>query len=348
MLTHGWRKFDWEAIRRYDIDSIKPFPFAKGLEISGIVQDKKNVPLKNTRLDMIAKSSDNFRVYSSKTNLAGRFNISNFNHSDSTEITFKVYNDRDAIIDATVLLDERKEQLPLSNFKSYLKGKGAEKKRDNAPSFYGIEPDASLVIDEKNNLGDLIFQLARLPGVAVLGTGREARVSIQRSDGPLWIIDGVPVFNENAPIGSSGALIPYPRSVVRIPSVISRISLLEVEKIEVLRPSKAAVYGSRGFGGVISIKTRRGNILFDNTATERKSLWTHTVNGYSGTKEFYSPKYDVKKPEHERLDYRTTLFWTPQITTDKNGKASITFFNSDITKRIQVSIEGLSTDPLRN
>ncbi len=385
MLTHGWRKFDWEAIRRYDIDSIKPFPFAKGLEISGIVQDKKNVPLKNTRLDMIAKSSDNFRVYSSKTNLAGRFNISNFNHSDSTEITFKVYNDRDAIIDATVLLDERKEQLPLSNFKSYLtkitlqdqdliqtnklrkksdsifnrnndftkgialneillKGKGAEKKRDNAPSFYGIEPDASLVIDEKNNLGDLIFQLARLPGVAVLGTGREARVSIQRSDGPLWIIDGVPVFNENAPIGSSGALIPYPRSVVRIPSVISRISLLEVEKIEVLRPSKAAVYGSRGFGGVISIKTRRGNILFDNTATERKSLWTHTVNGYSGTKEFYSPKYDVKKPEHERLDYRTTLFWTPQITTDKNGKASITFFNSDITKRIQVSIEGLSTD----
>ena len=64
--------------------------------------------------------------------------------------------------------------------------------------------------------------------------------------------------------------------------------------------------------------------------------------GFNTSKEFYNPKYDVKKPEHNETDYRTTLLWDPNISTDNNGNASITFFNSDQATQIQISIEGLS------
>ena len=64
--------------------------------------------------------------------------------------------------------------------------------------------------------------------------------------------------------------------------------------------------------------------------------------GHSNQKEFYSPKYDVKRDQHLSPDYRATLYWNPNIITDANGHAKVEFFNSDAAKEIQVNIEGLS------
>ena len=68
------------------------------------------------------------------------------------------------------------------------------------------------------------------------------------------------------------------------------------------------------------------------------------VLGHSNTKEFYSPKYDMKPDANKTFDNRATLYWNSSITTDKDGNATIEFYNSDVAKQIQLSIEGLSPD----
>ncbi|HEY4787692.1 MAG TPA: hypothetical protein VIH57_16660, partial [Bacteroidales bacterium] len=57
---------------------------------------------------------------------------------------------------------------------------------------------------------------------------------------------------------------------------------------------------------------------------------------------FYSPNYDVKLPEHEKPDLRTTIYWDPKIVTDENGHATVSFFNADSPTNIKVDVEGLT------
>ncbi len=43
-------------------------------------------------------------------------------------------------------------------------------------------------------------------------------------------------------------------------------------------------------------------------------------------------------------DHRTTLYWNPKVKTDANGKASVKFYATDISKRYLVILEGVSDD----
>ncbi|MES2807002.1 MAG: hypothetical protein V4619_00145 [Bacteroidota bacterium] len=56
--------------------------------------------------------------------------------------------------------------------------------------------------------------------------------------------------------------------------------------------------------------------------------------------QFYSPKYraiqSVKEP-----DYRTTIHWEPNINTDQNGKAKVSFYTSDIVDKYTVTVAGI-------
>jgi Outer membrane receptor for ferrienterochelin and colicins len=84
-----------------------------------------------------------------------------------------------------------------------------------------------------------IYELIRgqVPGVQVNGTSIMIRSasSINESNEPLFVVDGVPV------------------------SAIDNISPQEVKSIEVLKGSAASIYGSRGSNGVILINLLRGN-----------------------------------------------------------------------------------------
>ncbi len=63
-----------------------------------------------------------------------------------------------------------------------------------------------------------------------------------------------------------------------------------------------------------------------------------TFQGYEKFKEFFSPQYDkVVLPDDK--DYRRTLYWNPDVKTDKDGKATVSFFNNQSCKKMNVSVE---------
>jgi TonB-dependent SusC/RagA subfamily outer membrane receptor len=158
------------------------------------------------------------------------------------------------------------------------------------------------------------------------------------------------VYNDNPESNSSvasrgGTITLLPDMVASTaagpaPSFIATMDTFTVERVELLKGPRAAIYGSRGANGVILIYTNKG------VGQKRRAVLApdFTIPGHAAERVFYSPKYDVKIDAHNTADYRATLYWNPSVTTDEEGNATIEFFNSDTVKKIQLSIEGLSPD----
>jgi hypothetical protein len=122
--------------------------------------------------------------------------------------------------------------------------------------------------------------------------------------------------------------------------MISSIPVSDIAYLKVFRPPFMAGFG--GANGAIVVYTRKGN---DITPVPGKGLANHMVTGYSLIREFYAPDYDSFKPENERKDVRTTLYWNPQVvTTPQKNQVTLTFYNNDVTKSFRVTIEGMTHD----
>ena len=67
------------------------------------------------------------------------------------------------------------------------------------------------------------------------------------------------------------------------------------------------------------------------------------LEGYSRSKEFYSPDYSEPPSEP---DYRRTLYWNPSVIPDDNGKVTIQFYNNSRCKKLSISAESITSQGL--
>lgn len=66
-----------------------------------------------------------------------------------------------------------------------------------------------------------------------------------------------------------------------------------------------------------------------------------TFAGYSSPYQFYSPSYP-DGPIIGDVDYRRTLFWEPNVITDADGHARVTFYNNSQTSEFSVTAAGIT------
>ena len=143
-------------------------------------------------------------------------------------------------------------------------GYGSQRREAITGSVSTIEADAANVgvIANPNQLIQ-----GRATGVNIItnngepGGGVQIRVrggtSLSASNEPLYVVDGVPLQNENtvpdAPnVGGIDAALPR--------SPLNSLNPTDIESITVLKDASAtAIYGSRGANGVILIQTKRGS-----------------------------------------------------------------------------------------
>lgn len=111
--------------------------------------------------------------------------------------------------------------------------------------------------------------------------------------------------------------------------------MADVAMIKVFRPPFLGAFGG-GAGGAIAVYYKKGVSRNSNA----KGLDHATITGYTPVKQFYSPEYPTDQANSDP-DLRTTLYWNPNILTDKNRRRLfLTFYNNDITKKFRVIIEG--------
>jgi len=63
-----------------------------------------------------------------------------------------------------------------------------------------------------------------------------------------------------------------------------------------------------------------------------------TMQGFSFSKDFYSPSY-VNKLLPDTKDFRRTLYWNPDVCTDSSGSATVHFYNNSNCKSIKICAE---------
>ncbi len=123
---------------------------------------------------------------------------------------------------ATINADKTKE-MPVTSFQNALTGRVAGVQITNASG-----------------------QAGATPSIRIRGTG-----SINASNEPLYVIDGVPVISGNA-----GQMSDYTYATV---NVMNSINPADIETITILKDAAASsLYGSRAANGVILINTKRG------------------------------------------------------------------------------------------
>ena len=75
--------------------------------------------------------------------------------------------------------------------------------------------------------------------------------------------------------------------------------------------------------------------------TQNKNTRQTSFNGYSPKVEFYSPEYP-KGPIKGDADYRRTIYWNPEVKTNRLGIADVKFYNNGYSRSLNISVEGMN------
>lgn len=116
----------------------------------------------------------------------------------------------------------------------------------------------------------------------------------------------------------------------------------DIAYIKVFRPP---FFGSvsGGSNGAIAVYTKRGGEGRKSDSNSR-GMENTILGGYSRFKEFYNPSYE-KSADNFDPDVRTTLYWNPFVLTNKKSpRVKLEFYNNDISKKLQVVLEGVNSE----
>jgi hypothetical protein len=243
----------------------------------------------------------------------------------STQSPQRIVSDYEVPKDVRVLktIEVRAKRIPPEYEKDY---------RQKRP--YGIPNYVVKGKDIKGAYGDLMYSLQGIPGLL-----------IKRSD-LGWTIGST----RGGSIGNGGGILVTINDVVMggdAAQTISSINPETVESIEV-RLRMNVLYGSLGNSGIISIYTKQG--LSEEALKVTPNFLTANISGYSASRSFRFPDYEDNETDKAKGDYRSTIYWNPNVTINpKSGTTTVSFFAADLPGKYRIIVEGVNEmgEPIR-
>lgn len=371
MLTHGWRKFDWEKLKAGVGPELK-YPFeADRMKISGKIYGLKNTSVGDLLLNLIIQykdSSKNF-VFQPVTK-EGTFENRDQFFYDTARI-FYSFNQNQRLNDIAQvqfdngLLKPTSKQITISEAEklfnwndslararmNYFLGLQEEwKKRSSYKTLQEVIIKSRVkpkedVVDQRYATGlfaggdAFVFDLLNDPSAAggfdILSylQGRVPGLQISRGGGPGGVSmnwrGGTPdVYLDQQRVG---------------PDMVMSLNIRDIAMVKVFRPPFFGSFGGGG-GGAIAIYTKKGGDSRADNSKNSKSMLSSLITGFTRFKEFYNPQYDNPN-ENPETDIRSTLYWNPYVMTNqKNPRFRVQFFNNDFSKKLQIVLEGVTSD----
>lgn len=344
MMTHGWRRHKMENVLRTPSLNFTNY-IEKGQTISGRIMGFFGANVKKGPICVLAPKYN--IIATTETDEKGQF-IVNTSFRDST--TFLVQaRTKKGFAGVDILMDP--PQYPVATHKApYLNGAAtfmedylmntrdqyymeggmrvynlkevtvtAKRERPSSKSIYtgGINT-YTVEEDRLQGYGQTAFDAAsRLPSVTITN-GSEIHIR-NNSEPAIIVIDDI-VYEDAS-------------------DILKDIQVSDMSSISLLRGADAVILGPRASGGAVVITLKDPRNL---SARPAQGIITYTPLGYSESVEFYHPTYDTpEKKNAQRSDFRSTVYWNPELRLDAEGKATIEYYTPDSTAPEDIIIEGV-------
>ena len=359
MMTQGYRRFEWKQL----LDGTLPppqFKAEKKINIAGHIKTLSGKPVVGGKVNLFTTAGGMPFLIDTVSDAKGNFVFNDLTFKDSVRFVIQartVKNGKNVEID----LDDINPQLVTKNknaagmqvnirdvMSNYLQN---SKKQYSEQLKYGVGNHAialkEVTITEKKSP---VPNSSNLNGP---GNADQVIKSDQLGHGCVTLAEclqgrllGV-TFRGGVPYSTRGNTkmhLIIDGLYIDDDTFWDSINTEDIASIEVLRSGYlTSIYGYQGAGGLLVITTKRG--AGDDTYRRyTPGIITYAPRGYYLARQFYSLRYDAPKTNTQMADLRTTIFWNPNIVTDKDGKASIDFFNADGKGTYRVVIEGLDID----
>ena len=165
---------------------------------------------------------------------------------------------------------------------------------------------------------------------------------------PLVVLDGLILYNPLENGKDRSEIIKrraeyYALEHENLQHILSKINPSIVERVEIIKSKdNSSIYTSRGSNGVIAMFSKVGKNPFLNPQVEEVTeLW---LPGINSSETFVSPNYSKVEDGDLTPDQRSTIYWNPNVVTNRKGRVKIGFYNSDDARSLQICIEGISKD----
>jgi hypothetical protein len=178
------------------------------------------------------------------------------------------------------------------------------------------------------------------------------------------VVNGAPMGNAgggmlkneevDVPKMKKSAHIPAPRPM-NSNNVLSKDNGLkddmkELDKSDKNKNEKTPVKDlDRKKEGKIKVGDFRSNRLDSMVNIDGEELQVNNGSVYYRAKQFAAPVYDKQDPSlnsgvEQRTDFRNTIYWNGNLVTDRTGKTSVDFYNSDDISSFRTIVEGFGAD----
>ena len=349
MLTHGWRRFQWNDVLSNKINKVNFIPEYRGHIVQGIVVKDDGSPAYGI-MTYLSSPNKIINFYPSRSSENGEVQFEMQNFYGSAKIIAQTNPKRDSTYGIKIKspFSDQFVIRPIASFhlsseveKQLLKRSVAMQVQDiyfsnefakvkpvavDSSAFYG-KADETYLLDAFTRFPVMEEVLREyVPGVLVRKRKDGFHFILLNdvnngvfNDSPLVLLDGVPVFDEDE---------------------IMNFSPLNVKKLEVV--TRGWYLSPLNFNGIVSYTTYHGDL--GGFPLNPKSI-TLNYDGLQLQREFYSPKYENKNQRESRLpDQRYLLFWNPTVITDQDGHKQLEFYTSDIPGEYKIIVEGITKD----
>nr|HMM18886.1 hypothetical protein [Petrimonas sp.] len=121
---------------------------------------------------------------------------------------------------------------------------------------------------------------------------------------------------------------------------LDRIDVSSIDNLFIMKDNTFMLGYFPNTSGAVVITTKSGFV--------QKNTLSRNINriqplGYQQPVEFYSPKYETREElESPDPDFRTTIYWNPNVQFSREGNAVVEFYSADTPTTYQVVGEGIN------
>ncbi|ARK12580.1 hypothetical protein A6C57_20815 [Fibrella sp. ES10-3-2-2] len=349
LLTHGWRRFNWDDVLNPKAPNKYQAPEHRGHVVLGRVTDIKTGVVAGGILTYLAIPGKAIRLYSAESDANGMIRFELANYVGTSDLVLQTaggdslhrveflnpYTETGAAIQLPPLtlattvgesVQARSLAMQVQNsyYNAYLNP--TRLASTDSTTYYGT-PDERYLLDTYTRFTVLEEVLSEyVPGVYVRRRNGHFELRVSNlpyrmifEEDPLMLLDGVPIYDTDR---------------------LMAFSPLKIKSLDVV--TRRYMLGNSKQEGIVSFKTYKGDLAGFQLDPRAVVL---EYDGLQSRREFYAPSYATPEQTASRLpDFRNLLYWNPAVMTSAQGKTSLNFFTSDQEGRYLIVVHALTPD----